>query len=136
MFGRNLRRNRIAKTAVLAAGALTALLVSAMPVAEAHGVSGPIAVHRGHHGHGNKHGVRYVAVPRRIHGPYWGDIHYRYGGRRYYGPHHHYHAIYRFPVLVGGVVTYRPYTYCNDALFVTASVPLPQVAIGFNFNIH
>jgi len=136
MFGPSSNRTRFAGAAALVAGVMTALAVSFTPAAEAREIRGPVEVHRGHQGHGGNHGVRYVAVPRHVHGAYWGDIHYRYAGRSYYGPHHHYHTVYRFPVLVGGVVTYRPYYYCNDALFVTASAPLPQVAIGFNFNIH
>ena len=92
---------------------LTALLVAVAPAAEAGVVRGPIEVHRGFHERVRNHGVRYV-------------------GRAYYRPHHHYHRIYNFPVVVGGVVSYRPYDYCDDRLFVGAFVPLPRVVIGLN----
>ena len=77
-------------------------------------------------------GVRYVAIPRRIHGEHWREIRHTYVGRVYDRPHHHDHRIYSFPVVVGGVVAYRPYDYCDDRLFVSALVPLPRVVIGLN----
>ena len=114
------------------------------------------------HGHGNgngKHGkyghtgkhqgyAAYpVSVPRVVvHGHRgWYDPYY--AGSAYYGPHHHAHYTYRFPVYVGQTVVYRPYAYCGDSLFVPAPVyaapvvvqqpvyvpaPLPRLAIGWN----
>jgi hypothetical protein len=126
------------------------------------------------HGHGNGHGNgnAYGHSDRDDHGYWHGDYRahprpayyayptvprvivpgaavYRpyYAGPVYYGPHHHMHVTYRFPVFVNGVVTYRPYTYCGDDLFVPPVVvgpayvaapppvvqPLPHLAIGFSF---
>ena len=72
------------------------------------------------------------SVPHRIY--YSSRAYYQpyYYGRVYFRPHHHYHSIYRYPVVVGGVVRYRPYYYCNDELFLTAYAPLPRVVVGVN----
>ena len=126
-------RNRVGRTMLLVAGALTAVSIAFAPAAEARDHKDSDRVHRHSQGRHGGRDVTYVAVPRRIHGDHWGEINHQYAGRAYYRPHHHYHRIYRFPVVVGGVVTYRPYYYCDDQLFVTASVPLPRVVIGFNF---
>src|SRR5262245_3411407 len=98
------------------------------------------------YGHGNGHGhayghsngpahgyAGYPTVPRTIVVAQRGYYQPYYGGRVYYGPHHHYHAYYRFPVYVDGVVAYRPYYYCNDALFVSGGAVLPHLAFGINF---
>lgn len=104
----------------------------------------------GKHGHPGKHqgyAAYPVAVPRvivhRQHG--WYDPYY--AGSAYYGPHRHPHYTYRLPVWVGQTVAYRPYTYCNDSLFVVPApvyaapmyaapvlvpAPLPRLAIGWN----
>jgi hypothetical protein len=74
-------------------------------------------------------------VPRRI---YVEDRTYfrpYYTGGVYYGPHHHYHAAYRFPVYVNGGVVVRPYSYCGDEVFLAAPVvaPLPRLAFSFTY---
>ncbi|PYQ10436.1 MAG: hypothetical protein DMH00_11310, partial [Acidobacteria bacterium] len=95
--------------------------------------------HRGHgRGHWNRgesrlHDRIYASVPQRIYVE--NRTYYRpfFAGRHFYGPHQHYHATYRFPVVVNGVVVYRPYSYCGNHLFVTASVPLPRLAFNLVF---
>ena len=72
---------------------------------------------------------RFFDLPRQIHEAHRAAFGALFGGRMFYGPHHHYHAIYRFPVFVGGRVITRPYTYCNDSLFIGAGEPLPPLAI-------
>lgn len=122
------RLSRVARSVLFAAGVLLASAVALSPVTEArdhgdrdHRDSGP-----------SRHSYRFVEVPRRMHGHVRSDFRYAYAGRTYYGPHHHHHAVYRYPVVVGGVIRYRPYVYCNDELFVTGVVPLPRVVLGFN----
>ena len=73
----------------------------------------------GKHGHPGKHqgyAAYPVVVPRAIaHGHHgWYDPYY--AGSAYYGPHHHVHYTYRFPVYVGQTVVYRSYAYCGDSL--------------------
>ena len=103
----------------------------------------------GKHGHPGKHqgyAAYPVVVPRAIaHGHHgWYDPYY--AGSAYYGPHHHVHYTYRFPVYVGQTVVYRSYAYCGDSLYVPAPAyvapvvaapvlapaPLPRLAIGWN----
>lgn len=62
-------------------------------------------------------GPRFV-VPRRIQVGYHDSYYdpYRHG-RAYYGPHRHYHEVYFFPVVVGGLYRYQPYYYCEGALY-------------------
>lgn len=134
--------------------AVLVVLVAALalfPVAAlAHGHGNGHGKHGHGHGHPGKHqgyGAYPVAVPRVIvHGHHgWYDPYF--AGSAYYGPHRHVHATYRFPVWVGQTVVYRPYAYCDDALFVPAPVytapvivqqpvyvpaPLPHLAIGWN----
>ena len=97
---------------------------------------------RGHgrykgHGHGRsevRERVVYApgpsfTVPHRI--AYRDDGHYdRYVHRRYWDGHRHgWVTTYRFPVVVGGAVVYRPFSYCNGVLvsaypgFVVAPAP-------------
>ncbi len=80
-----------------------------------------------------RHGYRRGTVPRKIsmrgHNPY--DLHY--AGRSYYRPHRHHHSVYRFPVLIGGRVAYRPYDYCGDSLFLSGTVSLPYLAFGVSY---
>jgi hypothetical protein len=127
--------SQIARSLLVAGGVLLTSLFAFSPAAEARDHRDS---HSGwHNGHGNGHGrghqsYRFTNVPRRMHGHYRSDFRYAYAGRSYYGPHHHYHAIYRYPVVLGGVVRYQPYYYCNDDLFVTGYAPLPQVVVGFN----
>ena len=76
----------------------------------------------------NHHTVPRVlyAREREVFSPY-------FAGQVYYRPHHHYHVVYRFPVLMDGVVVYRPYYYCENRLFVAAAVPMPRLAFGVEF---
>jgi hypothetical protein len=108
-----------------------ALVVAPMASAGGHG-HGKHKHHRHGHSHGNAYG-HYKTVPRVIHlgGPgYYSPY---LVGRAYYGPHHHHHARYRFPVYVNGAVVYRSYNYCGDNLFVAGAVTLPHLAIGVQF---
>ena len=76
-------------------------------------------------GHGHKHGMKErvvyapgaaFTVPHRI--AYRDHGHYdRYVQRRYWDGHRHgYVTTYRFPVVVGGAVVYRPFSYCDGVL--------------------
>jgi hypothetical protein len=138
--------------------AVTAVLFAALSLS-------PMAALADGHGHGNGHGkhgspgkhqgyATYpVAVPRVIVHSHHGWYDPYYAGSAYYGPHRHAHYTYRFPVLVGQTVVYRPYTYCGDSLYVAAPVyaappvyvappvysapllvpaPLPRLAIGWS----
>ena len=114
------------RATMLAASVVAVGLVGYAPPAEAghkHHNRGH-AVHK-HHGH-----RRDVSVPRVIRGrAEYGRF---YAGRAFYAPHRHYHPTYRFPVLVNGVVVYRPYSYCGEHIFLSRPVALPRLAIGFN----
>jgi hypothetical protein len=124
---------RTTKSLVLAGAAIAALSLAATP-AEAHGHGHG----QGNHAHGHAgYGAVYApgsafrpgVVPRRI---IYRDVRAYspwYGGTVWYGPHHHAHAIYRFPVYVNGAVVYQPYTYCGEDVFVGAGVALPRVAL-------
>jgi hypothetical protein len=76
----------------------------------------------------NHHAVPRVLYTREreVFSPY-------FAGQVYYRPHHHDHIVYRFPVLVNGVVVYRPYYYCENRLFVATSIPMPRLAFGVEF---
>ncbi len=128
------------RAAVLAlAGGVLMLTLGASP-AEAHSQKW----HRGgghrHHrvvSHHHRHDARFV-VPHRIvtsrayvYRPY---LH----NRLYFAPHHHYHAVYRFPVYTAYGVTYEPSYYCDGVLFdpypsgyVSYASPRFGVFIGF-----
>ena len=122
------------RVVLVAAGVLVTSAVAFSPAAEArdHGK------HQKHHDRtrshrdDRNHDYRFVDVPRHMHAHHRHEFRHAYAGRTYYGPHRHHHVIYRYPVVVGGVVTYRPYSYCNDELWVTGYAPLPRVVIGFN----
>ena len=89
--------------------------------------------HRGTHLHKRHHGYARREVPRRI---YYRDrraFQSYYAGSVYYRPHHHQHRAYHLPVFIDGVVVYRPFFYCEDHLFLTASAHLPRLAIGIEF---
>ncbi|MFQ5669223.1 MAG: hypothetical protein ACE5HD_01735 [Acidobacteriota bacterium] len=111
-----------------------------------HGHHGA-ARHRGHHvsashpaesvhGHarvGNHH-ERFEA-PRHI---VRGEVEFYnpyYRGRVYYGPHHHYHPVYAFPVYTTyGAVYYANY-YCDGRYYGRGSVayhsPRFSISVGF-----
>ncbi len=80
-------------------------------------------------------------VPRHI-GPGYPGAYtpYRHG-RAYYGAHRHYHEVYFFPVIVGGVYHYQPHYYCEGGLYGTGSYlegyygpPRSGLSFGFRFN--
>lgn len=56
-------------------------------------------------------------IPMEIHREHMQDLAYFLSGDVYYGPHHHNHATYNFPVWIDGEVYYRPYSYCNGRLY-------------------
>jgi len=129
--GRNRNRNDYSLMTAALYGA--ALLCGAASTASAkehdhHGKQG-----QGHQGQGRQVREGYYRVPQVIAVEHRGDYRPYFTGRSYYAPHHHYHAAYRFPVWVNGAVAYRPYSYCDDRLFVNSAVVLPQLAIGFSF---
>ena len=57
-------------------------------------------------------------IPQRLHD----DRHHMYRpyyeGTVYFAPHHHRHAIYRFPVTVGRGPVFREHFYCDGELFL------------------
>jgi len=110
--------------AILFAGALMLA-----PKSEA-GIPSPWEVHKRIHKHVERRVEQLIDLPRRIHRDHVRAFRSFFSGRSYYAPHHHFHAVYRFPVVIGGRVVYRPYTYCNDGLFLGSSVVLPRVAVS------
>ena len=85
---------------------------------------------RGHHyGPYRQRAYRSIAVPSYIaayrapsYDPY-------YDHRVWSGPHHHYHPVYAFPVVVQpGVIAYAPHTYCNGHLYGRGDVVLDPYA--------
>jgi hypothetical protein len=100
------------------------------------------AADNGHRGHGHAYGhyqkTRGYAssgwvVPRRIYVHNRSTYQPYFYGRVYYGPHRHHHSTYQFPVWVNGYVAYRPYSYCGDQIFISASAPLPRLAFNVTF---
>ena len=137
---------RSTRIILIAAATLAAGLVVFPAPARADGGRG----HGNEHGHSNGRGhgnghydgysngpahgdAGFPTVPRSIVVEQRGYYQPYYSGRVYYGPHHHYHAAYRFPVYVGGSVVYQPYYYCGDSLFVGGAVALPHLAFGIRF---
>ena len=110
------------------------LIVSTLPTDSAAG-----GYHRGHgHAYGHYDRTRRYsapgwAVPRRIYVDNRSTYQPYFYGRAYYGPHRHYHTAYQFPVFVNGFVTYRPFYYCGEQIFVSQPVPLPRLAFGVTF---
>jgi hypothetical protein len=77
----------------------------------------PLRIHREVHEHVHDVLSHLVRIPDRIHREHERHLQVFFGGREYYRPHRHEHSIYRFPVWIGDVVEYRPYTYCGDEIF-------------------
>lgn len=75
-----------------------------------------------------------IGAPQvRVYRPY-------YQGRAYFRAHHHYHAVYQFPVYGDAGYFYRPYTYCGGELFHVraghhgyATYDGPRFSIGVGF---
>ena len=117
-------RLRTLQTPLLAVALFAAgSLLASAPVSA--GPPSPHEVHREIHGHlrhvlGGVHDALSVlaSIPVML------DLHVHpeyevyLGGQEYYGPHGHYHPLYRFPIWVDGVVVYRPQYYCGGRLFV------------------
>lgn len=116
-------------TGFAAAAALIAASVATIPRSEA-GIPAPWDVHKKIHKHVERRAHRLLDLPRRIHARHVSEFRNFYSGRSYYGPHRHFHKVYRYPVYVGHRVVYRPYSYCNDDLFVQASVGLPRISVS------
>jgi hypothetical protein len=110
------------------------LLLSAIPT-----VSFADNGHRGRgHAYGHYKKARVYSapswvVPRHIYVENYNTYQPYFRGRAYYGPHRHYHSTYQFPVYVNGFVVYRPYAYCGDQIFISASAPLPRLAFNVSF---
>jgi hypothetical protein len=131
----NGRDRHILMLATAAAFLAAVLFASAAPaLADDHGHRG--RGYDGHHGNGHAYGrgasTTYV-VPQVLSPVYVHAFQPYYSGQVYYAPHHHYHAAYNLPVYYGGVVAYRPYSYCGDHLFVSGAFALPRLALSFNF---
>ena len=104
-----------ARTFVLALAIAGAVVVSAGPARADAPL--PVQIHDGLHEH-VRDVLRHLGrIPDRIHDHHARHLEVFSGGREYYRPHHHQHAIYQFPVWIDGAVAYRPYTYCNGHLF-------------------
>jgi hypothetical protein len=73
---------------------------------------------------------RLLEVPRTIHRAHVNSFRSFSRGTSYYAPHRHHHAVYHFPVYAGSRVVYRPYYYCNDALFIGGGVPVPRIVVS------
>ena len=57
-------------------------------------------------------------IPHRIHDDRRRAYRPYYERSVYFAPHHHRHAVYRFPVRVGHGSGFREHFYCNDELFL------------------
>lgn len=107
--------------------AAVALLVAGTLFAAAPASAGPPSpreVHRQVRGHlldvlGGIHDLARVLdpIPLFLEVATRGELEVYFDGQEFYGPHRHYHDVYSFPVLVDGVVVYRPHVYCGDRLF-------------------
>ena len=122
-------RKRTFWSLIAVAGALTAAMVLTAPAARAGGIPTPWELHKKIHERAEEHVRDLIDLPRRIHDQHKRLFRNFFSGRVYYRPHQHYHTIYRLPVYTRSSVVYRPYSYCNDALFMDAAVRLPQIAI-------
>ena len=95
--------------------------------------------HRYRHRHDRYHYDRHrhrrgFSIPHRI---LHDLIHFYsdyYHARHYYADHGHYHTIYRFPVIIDGRTSYRPYAYCEGELY--ASGYFTDNGFEFNFSYH
>jgi len=101
--------------------AAAGLLAAAPAVA---GPPSPLELHRELRSHVHDVLRELGRVPERIHARHRAHLEAFFGGRSDYAPHRHDHVTYRFPVRVGGHVDYRPYHYCDDALFGSLGVRL------------
>jgi len=56
-------------------------------------------------------------------------------GTRWYGPHHHRHAVYLFPVWDGARWVERPHVYCDGALWIERPIgpPRPRLHVHIDF---
>ena len=126
-------------SAPVVAGVLLFTGALAVPRAASAGVPSPRQVHREIHEHlfdvlEGVHDVLRVLddVPVILDSLARRDFVAYYGGSEYYGPHRHYHEVYRFPIRLDGRVIYRPHAYCGDRLFVNdayvSGYPDPYVA--------
>jgi hypothetical protein len=122
-------RNFIARLAATAAGAATISLAGLSPAALAFPFPpSPREVHEK-----ILHDLRdAIELPRHILSEQREMFRSFTSERNYYAPHHHYHMIYSLPVYIDGTVVYRPYSYCNDELFMAGTVPLPPLMFGFD----
>jgi hypothetical protein len=94
------------------------------------------ADHRHHrHSHNVKVHPHDRYVPRTIALEHRGTFAPFHTGRVYHRAHRHYHRAYRFPVIVDGHVVYRPFTYCDGRLFVSAAAPRPRLAVDIVFGV-
>jgi hypothetical protein len=72
-----------------------------------------------------------IAVPSHVVSwPEWRRYREFYAGRVHHRGHHHDHALYRFPVALGGRVVWRSYPYCRGHLFPEFE-PLPTLAVDY-----
>ena len=80
------------------------------------------------------HGHRTFLVPPTIHPTDLGVYSAYYEAQVYYGPHRHYHTVYRFPVRASVGYVYQPHFYCGQEPYhgqVTYHGPRLSVALRF-----
>ena len=137
-------------------GGATAMMVT-LALSIGSSAADPGGRGRGHaHGHKNKHHreavyhdyhpvhrsyahKRFVVPHRIVHASTYAPY---YSGQVWYGPHHHAHPVYAFPVYSAYGVAYQPHYYCGPEVFVAAPGYAydahyydrrPRVSVGIQF---
>jgi hypothetical protein len=140
---------RIRRAAAACAVLLVTTALGAAPAWAGHGHG------RGHHRHSHaahhrhSHGCGHRApavVARPYYSPAWRPVvvprvlvpravyevePYR-AGYAYYAPHHHHHALYRFPVIVDGAHAWRTHAYCGDHLIADSHLDVATPRFGLH----
>lgn len=109
-------QTRIRRSAVLSGALLLALGFGTASAARAD-LPSPLRLHREVRSHVRDVLRHLDRIPDRIERHHRAHLQVFLGGSSYYAPHRHHHVTYHFPIVVGGVVSYRPYVYCDDRLF-------------------
>ena len=111
------------------------LVLAGGGMARAGGLPSPFDLHREVRRHVGEVLRHLERVPDHIQRQHERHLEVFFGGRSYYAPHRHRHVVYSFPVWIGGVVEYRPYTYCDGRLFGPVSVR-PRVWVEWGRDDH
>lgn len=124
-------RRSFIRLALSLGGAIVAAALLSVTPADAHGG-------RGHFRGGAVVSRRPIAharfvVPRLIDAHRFGYYRPYYVGQYFAGPYRRPHMVYRFPVVVGGVVVHQPFVYSDGQLVVGATIP-SGFFIGGRFN--